>query len=201
MEKNNKIQFLDFRSKEAFVNEHLCGSVFIGQQDFSSEWLMNVTLDLSSPIRIVVQDDVNQDTRLTHLSLDKSIQFIEGDLETWKNAGHLTRSLNNIDQMDYASDFNADCMISLDVRSEMEFHKEHIIGVRSFPLNKIFENLRRIDPDTTYYLHSNDGHRAAIAASILNAEGFKTVLIKGEYMIMRTLGFSLKGRETSLQAS
>ena len=75
------------------------------------------------------------------------------------------------DQFARTIDIHADKVI--DVRKDTEYAAEHIEDAYNKPLAYINEWIRDINPDEHFYLHCAGGYRSMIAASILQARGYR----------------------------
>ncbi|HEY0871940.1 MAG TPA: rhodanese-like domain-containing protein [Vicinamibacterales bacterium] len=63
----------------------------------------------------------------------------------------------------------------LDVRSQAEWESGHIPNATHIPLGELASQLDRLSPDRPLIVHCQGGTRSAIAASILQARGFRDV--------------------------
>ena len=61
----------------------------------------------------------------------------------------------------------------VDIRKETEYAAEHIDDAYSKPLAYINDWVKDITPNEHFYLHCAGGYRSMIAASILQARGFR----------------------------
>ncbi|MBS1737909.1 MAG: rhodanese-like domain-containing protein, partial [Bacteroidetes bacterium] len=61
----------------------------------------------------------------------------------------------------------------IDVRKESEYAAEHIEEAYSKPLAYINDWVKDINPQEHFYLHCAGGYRSMIAASILQARGYR----------------------------
>ncbi|SQB46673.1 Thiosulfate sulfurtransferase PspE precursor [Chryseobacterium jejuense] len=61
----------------------------------------------------------------------------------------------------------------IDVRKESEYAAEHVNEAYSKPLAYINEWIDEIQPEEHFYLHCAGGYRSMIAASILQARGYR----------------------------
>jgi rhodanese-related sulfurtransferase len=61
----------------------------------------------------------------------------------------------------------------IDVRKESEYEAEHVEDAYSKPLAYINEWVKDINPEQHFFLHCAGGYRSMIAASILQARGFR----------------------------
>ncbi|MEL7163236.1 MAG: rhodanese-like domain-containing protein, partial [Bacteroidota bacterium] len=64
----------------------------------------------------------------------------------------------------------------LDVRKEAEYTNGHLSAAHNLPLSQLNAHMSELDADETYYLHCGSGYRSTIAASLLQARGFRKVV-------------------------
>jgi hydroxyacylglutathione hydrolase len=64
----------------------------------------------------------------------------------------------------------------IDVRKESEYAAEHVEDAYNRPLNYINDWIKDINPATPFYLHCAGGYRSMIAASILQARGYRNFI-------------------------
>jgi hydroxyacylglutathione hydrolase len=61
----------------------------------------------------------------------------------------------------------------IDVRKESEYAAEHIDGAYNRPLAYINDWIKDINPEEHFFLHCAGGYRSMMAASILQARGYR----------------------------
>ena len=61
----------------------------------------------------------------------------------------------------------------IDVRKESEYAAEHVEEAYNRPLAYINDWIRDINPEQHFFLHCAGGYRSMIAASILQARGYR----------------------------
>ena len=61
----------------------------------------------------------------------------------------------------------------VDVRKESEYAAEHVEEAYNKPLSFINNWVKEINPDEHFYIHCAAGYRSMIAASILQARGYR----------------------------
>ena len=64
----------------------------------------------------------------------------------------------------------------IDVRNAAEWEAGHLPGSRHIPLGYLPDRLQELPRDHTFVVHCQGGGRSAIAASLLQAQGFKNIL-------------------------
>ena len=63
--------------------------------------------------------------------------------------------------------------VVVDVRKESEYAAEHLEDAYSKPLAYINEWVKDVNPNEHFYMHCAGGYRSMIAASILQARGYR----------------------------
>lgn len=71
--------------------------------------------------------------------------------------------------------------ILLDVRTEKEFQKSHIIGAINIPLDKLRNEFSTLNKEKTIYLYCKTGIRGYIAQRILKQNGFNASNLSGGF--------------------
>jgi rhodanese-related sulfurtransferase len=61
----------------------------------------------------------------------------------------------------------------VDIRKESEYSSEHIDEAYSKPLAYINDWIKDVNPKEHFYIHCAGGYRSMIAASILQARGYR----------------------------
>jgi rhodanese-related sulfurtransferase len=98
---------------------------------------------------------------------------LAGGFETWVIAGKETDTVNRITPEQFASEVKIGESKIIDVRKESEYAAEHIEEAYSKPLAYINNWVKDINPQEHFYLHCAGGYRSMIAASILQARGYR----------------------------
>ena len=165
---------LDARSQEAFVEEHIPNSLFIGLDGSFATWVGALIEDLKTPILLIVESGREEEavTRLARVGYDNAIGYLENGLNAWKESGQATKSYNQIDAKNLEAAIKEKDIQVLDVRKKSEFEAEHVEGAINAPLDFIEQNLDALDTNKQYYIHCKGGYRSVIAQSILQRAGF-----------------------------
>lgn len=70
----------------------------------------------------------------------------------------------------------------LDVRSQAEYEKGHILGAKLIPHGQLDKRYQELDKEQSIVVYCHSGRRAALAEAILKQQGFKYVhLLKGHW--------------------
>lgn len=184
---------LDVRHQDEFVKEHIPNSIFIGLEGGFAPWVGALITDLKQPILLVTPKGKEKETvtRLSRVGYDNTLGYLEGGIQTWKDAGKDIETLDSISAKELAKRVKKHELHILDVRKEGEFQSMHLEGdyVKNFPLDFINENMTQIDKNKAYYIHCAGGYRSVIAASILKARGFNQLVnIAGGFDELKNTG-------------
>ena len=178
---------LDVRTSEEFSESHIPGAIFIGLDGSFAPWVGALITDIKQPILLVTPEGREEETvtRLSRVGYDNTLGYLEGGMIGWKNAGKEVETIDTITAEELAKRVNAGEELDVvDVRKPSEFLSHHMIDAKNVPLDYINSNMARLDRDSKYYLHCRSGFRSMIAASILNARGFKVVDVNGGWQDM-----------------
>ncbi|KXK29108.1 MAG: Zn-dependent hydrolase [Bacteroidetes bacterium OLB12] len=112
-------------------------------------------------------------TRLSRVGFDHILGYLNGGFESWKAEGREIDTVDRISAEEFAKRFNKAESKVLDVRKESEYEAEHVEEAYSRPLAAINEWTKDINPDEHFFMHCAGGYRSMIAASILQARGYR----------------------------
>ena len=166
---------LDTRSKEAFKEGHLPGTINISYDKSLPNWAgWTIGYDQSIVLISALEDVSGIKKQLESIGLDDVIAVLnaekvesQSDLETYKNITPRELEAQYRGNDDY---------VIVDVRNQNEWNEGHIAGAERILLGELQENIDQIPSGKTPIVHCQSGKRSAIAASVLQANGFKDVL-------------------------
>jgi len=166
---------LDARSNKIFYKGFIPQSVNIGIDGDFAPWVGAMIVDVKQPILLLTEQGKEEETitRLSRVGFDNIIGHLKGGIQTWIDAGKELDEINRIDAHTFSKQFNLSDDIVIDVRKESEYEAEHVEDAYSKPLAYINEWIKDINPEKHFYLHCAGGYRSMIAASILQARGFR----------------------------
>ncbi|MEA9415028.1 MBL fold metallo-hydrolase [Flavobacterium sp. PL02] len=166
---------LDTRNNGDFSKGFIPQSVNIGINGDFAPWVGTLIADVKQPIVLVTEKGLEEEavTRLSRVGFDSIIGHLEGGFDAWKNAGYEIDTVNRITPDQFASEFKLEENKVIDIRKETEYSAEHIEEAYNKPLAYINDWVKDIDPKEHFYLHCAGGYRSMIAASILQARGFR----------------------------
>jgi rhodanese-related sulfurtransferase len=110
---------------------------------------------------------------LSRVGFDQIVGHLKGGFNAWKNAGKEIDTVNRISSEQFAKEVKIGESKIIDIRKESEYSAEHIEEAYSKPLAYINDWIKDINPEEHFYLHCAGGYRSMIAASILEARGYR----------------------------
>lgn len=174
---------LDVRNEQVFKDGFIPNAIFIGIDGSFAPWVGALIPDLKQAIVLVTPEGREEEvvTRLARVGYDNTLGYLKGGIEAWKAAGKELDTIESIDAAELAKRMEADQVDHLlDVRKPTEFISQHALIAENIPLDYINNNMHRLNPQDTYYLHCGGGYRSMVFASILRARGFEHLIdIKG----------------------
>ncbi|CEN49894.1 MBL fold metallo-hydrolase [Capnocytophaga canis] len=172
---NTGALILDTRSNQDFAKGFIPQSINIGLNGDFAPWVGTLIVDVNQPILLVTDRDKEEEavTRLSRVGFDNVLGYLSGGFETWEKSGKDIDSINRISAEEFANEVRIGENQVIDVRKESEYAAEHIEDAFSKPLAYINDWINGIDPKQHFYLHCAGGYRSMIAASILQARGYR----------------------------
>jgi hydroxyacylglutathione hydrolase len=138
---------LDTRNDTEFAKGFIPQSINIGLSGDFAPWVGAMIVDVKQPILLVTDYGKEQEA--------------------------VTRLSNRITAAQFASEVKIGESKIIDVRKESEYAAEHVEEAYSKPLASINDWIKDINPQEHFYLHCAGGYRSMIAASILQARGYR----------------------------
>ena len=165
---------LDTRKNDDFSKGFIPQSINIGINGDFAPWVGTLIADVKQPIILVTEIGLEEETvtRLSRVGFDAIIGHLDGGFEAWQQAGFEIDTVNRISAEQFASELKTNDKV-IDIRKETEYSAEHIDEAYNKPLAFINDWVKDIDPNKHFYLHCAGGYRSMIAASILQARGFR----------------------------
>lgn len=170
---------LDTRDAQSFAKGFVPNSINIGIDGSFAPWVGAMIPDIKQEILLITEPGRETEviTRLARVGYDFTIGYLEGGIDSWKNAGKELDTIVSISPETLAQKQAADPNIAiLDVRKASEYGSEHIINAQNAPLDFINDNMASIDKEKTYFVHCAGGYRSMIFISILKARGFEHLI-------------------------
>ena len=166
---------LDVRNNTEFAKGFIPQAVNIGLAGDFAPWVGAIIVDVQQPILLVTDLGKEKEaiTRLSRVGFDNVLGYLAGGFEAWQNSGKETDKINRITAEQFSTELKRNETKVLDVRKESEYAAEHVEEAYNKPLNYINDWIKDIDAKEHFYLHCAGGYRSMIAASILQARGYR----------------------------
>ncbi len=166
---------LDTRTADEFSRGFVPQSINIGIKGDFAPWVGALVGDVKQELLLVTELGMEEETvtRLARVGFDHVIGFLEGGIEAWKSAGKEVDTVNRIAPEQFSKEFKLKESMVVDVRRESEYAAQHVDEAYNKPLAYINDWINSIDPHQHFFLHCAGGYRSMIAASLLQARGYR----------------------------
>jgi len=166
---------LDTRNNGDFAKGFIPQSINIGINGDFAPWVGSLIGDVKQPILLVTDLGMEEETvtRLTRVGFDNLIGHLEHGFKAWKEAGFDIDMVNRITADQFEKEVKIGESKVIDVRKESEYQAEHVEDAYSRPLASINEWVKDINPEEHFFMHCAGGYRSMMAASILQARGYR----------------------------
>jgi hydroxyacylglutathione hydrolase len=166
---------IDVRATAEFARGHIPGTVNIPTGTSFATWAGSL-LPADRPITLLADDPARVERArmlLSLIGLDCIAGFGGAAVrEAWVREGGALQSVEQIDVTTLAA---AKDRTIVDVRGQSEWDEGHLPRAKHFFLGDLVELTRDLPRDAPLALHCQGGTRSAIAASLLQAQGFTNV--------------------------
>ena len=164
---------LDVRHENDFVKCHIPRSIFIGLQGNFAPWVGSLIMNTKQPILLITPDGMENETltRLSRVGFDNVLGYLDGGIDTWKQAGFETDSVHSISPEQFSNEVKSESIV-VDARKPSEYDAEHVENAINLPLDTINSHLDLVPKEEKFYIHCAGGYRSVIMASILKSRGF-----------------------------
>lgn len=166
---------LDTRASGDFAQGFVPQSVNIGIKGDFAPWVGSMIADVNQPI-LIVADAGNEEevvTRLSRVGFDNILGHLAGGYASWAASGKEFDTVKRISADEFASEVKIGESKVVDIRKESEYAAEHVEEAYNRPLAYINDWIKDVNPEEHFYLHCAGGYRSMIAASILQARGYR----------------------------
>ncbi len=168
---------IDARTPEGFGGAHIPGSLAIPLEYLPSfaGWFFSY----DTPLGLVVERPQDVDTAVRYLvriGYDDVVAYLGEGMHDWETGGRHFEGLPQVyigeikRRLEAQEDF-----ILLDVRTRGEFQAAHLRGAHNIYVGELPERLSELPKDKLITTFCGSGHRAIIAASLLQRNGFERV--------------------------
>lgn len=166
---------LDTRDNTDFYKGFIPGAVNIGVNGDFAPWVGAMVVDVNQPIILVTDEGKEEEciTRLSRVGFDNVIGYLQGGFNSWLKSGLSVDTIDRTSATQFAKEFDVEKDMIIDVRRIGEYTAEHVENAWNYPLDFINDWMSQLATDTHFYLHCAGGYRSMIAASILQARGYR----------------------------
>jgi hydroxyacylglutathione hydrolase len=166
---------LDTRNSGDFWKGFVPQSINIGINGDFAPWVGALIGDVNQEILLITELGMEEEviTRLSRVGFDRVLGYLEGSFDAWKNAEKEVDTIDRISASEFEARFKLEESVVVDVRKESEYEAEHVSEAYSKPLAYINEWTKDVNPEEHFFLHCAGGYRSMIAASILQARGYR----------------------------
>jgi glyoxylase-like metal-dependent hydrolase (beta-lactamase superfamily II)/rhodanese-related sulfurtransferase len=166
---------LDTRNASDFSKGFVPQSINIGISGDFAPWVGALIADVNQPIVLVTDSGKEEETvtRLSRVGFDTVLGHLKGGFEAWKTSGFDVDTINRITTVQFENEVKIGVSKVVDIRKESEYEAEHLEDAYSKPLAYINDWIKDINPNEHFFMHCAGGYRSMIAASILQARGYR----------------------------
>jgi rhodanese-related sulfurtransferase len=166
---------LDTRNNAEVAKGYIPQSINIALNGEFAPWVGALIVDVKQPILLIAEvgKEAETVTRLSRVGFDNVLGHLKGGFESWAKAGLEVDTIKRISAEEFAAKVKIGKDVVVDVRKESEYAAEHLEDAYSKPLAYINEWVKDVNPNEHFYMHCAGGYRSMIAASILQARGYR----------------------------
>lgn len=184
---------LDSRNNGIFAEGFVPQSINIGLNGDFAPWVGALIVDVKQPILLVTEENKEEETlkRLSRVGFDNVLGFLKGGFQTWKENNKEIDTVHRISASQFETEIKNNNAKIIDVRKESEYQSEHVDEAFSKPLAYINDWINELNSEEHFYLHCAGGYRSMMAASILQARGYRNFTeIEGGFAAIAKTGVS-----------
>ena len=184
---------LDVRNQIDFIDGHIPRSIFIGLDGGFAPWVGALLADVEQKILLVVPPGREEEavTRLSRVGFDRTLGFLQGGIEAWKNEGKEIDTMESVDAATLKKELESNPPV-FDVRNDGEYTGAHLPSAQHTPLSFSNDYLNDFPKNEKFYLHCAGGYRSVIAASILKSRGIHNVVdVAGGFAAIKNVGITV----------
>lgn len=166
---------LDTRDNGVFYKGFVPQSINIGINGDFAPWVGALVGNVKQPLLLVTEIGKEEEsvTRLTRVGFDNILGHLKGGFDAWQTSGREVDTVSRISAELFAENIDIEKDVIFDIRRESEYSAEHIENAYNKPLDFINKWVPDINPKEHFFIHCAGGYRSMIAASILQARGYR----------------------------
>ncbi|MEZ4880910.1 MAG: rhodanese-like domain-containing protein [Flavobacteriaceae bacterium] len=185
---------LDVRNQMDYIDGHIPRSIFIGLDGGFAPWVGALLADVEQKILLVVSPGREEEavTRLSRVGFDKTLGYLSGGINSWKEAGKEIDTLESVDAETFKHKLENNIPV-FDVRNDGEFANGRISCAAHAPLGFLNQYISAFPANDKCYLYCAGGYRSVIAASILKSRGIHNVVnVAGGFAAIKNAGIPVE---------
>lgn len=174
---------VDGGERPAFAARHIPGSIAIELDDSFASYVGWI-VPFGAPIVLVLPEDrpeheaaVEAATQLFRIGYEAIEGFLPGGVAAWVEAGRPVRSYPVASIDDLATAVGEGRARVLDVRQQIEWDAGHLDGSTHMFVGDVSRHIEEVPRDREVWTVCASGHRAAMAASLLDRNGIPVRLV------------------------
>jgi glyoxylase-like metal-dependent hydrolase (beta-lactamase superfamily II) len=174
---------LDTRSKDAYVQAHIPGSMNL-EADAQLSNRIGFVFPPDVPIILLLSDPSEYEQvvySLARVGYENVVGYLAEGLDVWAKMGLpiAAGDIQDVEPMELHQLLqnckNGDCPVVVDVREPWEYRQGHVPGALLIPLGQLSTRVNELDPERPVAVICASGNRSQSAAALLGQKGFKTV--------------------------
>lgn len=184
---------LDVRNQSEYIDGHIPRSIFIGLDGGFAPWVGALLADVEQKILLVVSPGREEEavTRLSRVGFDKTLGYLRGGIDSWKEAGNEIDTLESINAEKFKDKLESKISV-FDVRNDGEYANGRISCATHTPLGFLNDYVSVFPDGDKCYLYCAGGYRSVIAASILKSRGIHNVVnVEGGFAAIKNAGIPI----------
>tara|TARA_R110002074_G_scaffold263968_1_gene436016 strand:+ start:166 stop:1548 length:1383 start_codon:yes stop_codon:yes gene_type:complete len=181
---------LDVRNQIEFIDGHISRSIFIGLDGGFAPWVGALLANVEQKILLVVSPGREEEavTRLSRVGFDRTLGYLLGGIDAWKEAGKEIDTLESIAAETFKEKLESNIPV-YDVRNDGEYANGHLSCAEHTPLGFLNQYVKTFPYADKCYLYCAGGYRSVIAASILKSRGIHNVVnVAGGFAAIKNAG-------------
>lgn len=176
---DESVVLIDTRPAEMFSEQFIPGAISIGLEGNFAEWCA-AFFPPNQKIALIIYpgDEEVAYEGLQKVGFEQLQGHLKGGFETWIHAGEPVDIIINVEADELAMDIPFDNnLIIIDVRKEVEFNNGHVDIAQHMPLIDMIDAgaLATLEEHMNIYVHSQNGYRSVIAASLMKRQGLHNI--------------------------
>jgi len=181
---------VDIRKKEGFIGGHIPGSIYMSARSITG--IIGTIFSTEEKIVLIIDNNLEELENvywyLRRIGFENILGYVQNGIDMWEESGEEIEKLFTISAKKFINGDRDKDYILLDIRKMDELEEddptENMINI---PLQTLYNSLDRLDKGKTIYILCGSGERATIAASYLNNNGYKPIVLTGGAKMLKSL--------------